>query len=300
MLKIAFHPNYVLPLPEGHRFPMEKYALLPEQLKYEGLVSDANFFTPEKVPLHAVLAVHQTDYVEKLLHLRLDKQEQRRAGFPLSQALVERELTIVQGTITSTFFAKQYGVALNIAGGTHHAFPDHAEGFCLLNDQAIAAQYLLDHKLAKRILIIDLDVHHGNGTAHIFTQNPQVFTFSMHGANNYPAQKPPSDLDIALADQTGDDTYLQLLKHHLPQIIAQFQPDFAFFQSGVDVLGTDKLGRLALTMQGCYQRDEFVFQLCKQKQLPLAVAMGGGYASRISDIVCAHANTFRLAQKIFF
>jgi acetoin utilization deacetylase AcuC-like enzyme len=206
----------------------------------------------------------------------------------------------MQGTLQSALYALEFGVSCNIAGGTHHAFTDRGEGFCLLNDIAIAANYLLATQQARKILVIDLDVHQGNGTAQIFQQNSSVFTFSMHGASNYPMHKEQSDLDIALPDQTEDAAYLKLLQYHLPQIIDNFQPDFVFFQSGVDVLKTDVLGRLALSTEGCYARDKYVLETCQKNKIPVAISMGGGYSPRIADIVEAHANTYRLAQSIFF
>ena len=207
---------------------------------------------------------------------------------------------INQGTIDCAEYALQYGIAMNIAGGTHHAFTDRGEGFCLLNDIAMAAHYLLNHKNFSKILVVDLDVHQGNGTAQIFRNDPRVFTFSMHGAHNYPLQKEKSDLDIPLPDGTDDTFYLNLLKKHLPQIIDDFEPEFVFFQSGVDVLATDKLGKLGMTIAGCKERDRIVLTTCKQNNLPVVASMGGGYSERIAYIVDAHANTYRLAQSIFF
>ncbi len=197
-------------------------------------------------------------------------------------------------------YALEHGIAMNVAGGTHHAFTDRAEGFCLLNDQAIAAQYLLDHQLAKQILIVDLDVHQGNGTAEIFTNEPRVFTFSMHGAKNYPGHKEKSDLDIGLEDGTGDEVYLKTLDQNLKRLVDEVKPDFMFFQSGVDVLATDKLGRLGMSIEGCKKRDELVLAVAKQNRIPITVCMGGGYSVQIKDIIEAHANTFRLAQDLYF
>ncbi|MCS6967865.1 MAG: histone deacetylase [Cytophagales bacterium] len=300
MLKIAWSPVYHHPLPEGHRFPMEKYSLLPEQLLYEGTAKDENFFTPSPVNEQDILATHSSEWWHKLKTLQLSPSEIRRTGFPLSASLVERETTIVQGTIQAALYALQHGIAMNIAGGTHHAFTNRGEGFCLLNDVAIAAHYLLNRQLAQRILIIDLDVHQGNGTAQIFAREPSVFTFSMHGERNYPLQKELSDWDIGLPDGTDDAYYLKTLYNALPQIIDRFQPDFAFYISGVDILATDKLGKLAVSLQGCRERDRFVLQTCKNNRLPVAVSMGGGYSPRLADIIEAHSNTYRLAQQIFF
>lgn len=300
MLKIAWSEVYVLPLPEKHRFPMEKYALLPQQLKYEGTAENHNFFTPQPLEEKYILNTHDAIYWQKLKNLKLSRQEIRRSGFPLSQALVDREITIAQGSIQCALYAMEFGVALNIAGGTHHAFTNRAEGFCLLNDIAIATHYLLDNHLIQKALIVDLDVHQGNGTAEIFRNHPDVFTLSFHGAKNYPLHKEESDLDIPLPDNTDDEAYLQKLEEILPKLIKEFQPDIIFFQAGVDVLETDKLGRLALTREGCKKRDAFVLEQAYQQHIPISISMGGGYSKKIIDIVEAHANTFRLAREIFF
>lgn len=301
MLKIAYHPIYKHPLPEGHRFPMEKYELVPQQLLHEGTCEKENFFKPEKVDIKKVLDIHSKMYVDDLLNQTLERKAIRKIGFPLSEELVERELRIVQGTIDNCSFALQSGISMNIAGGTHHAYTGHGEGFCLLNDQAIAARNLLNtEKNIQKILIVDLDVHQGNGTAEIFRHDPKVFTFSMHGASNYPFKKEKSDLDIALPDGIRDGEYLEILYQIFPQLIEEQLPDFIFYLSGVDVLGTDKLGRMALTIAGCKERDRFVLQLCKEKSIPVQVSLGGGYSPEIKTIVEAHSNTFRLAQEIFF
>ena len=300
MLKVAWNEHYTIPLPEGHRFPMIKYDLIPEQLLYEGTIKSENIFSPELLSEKNLLAIHQKDYWLKLKHGKLSKDEIRKTGFPYSKKLVERELVILQGTIDCAANALKYGVAINVAGGTHHAFHDHGEGFCLLNDIAVAADYLLKNELSAQILVVDLDVHQGNGTASIFRNNPSVFTFSMHGGKNYPLRKEKSNLDIPLPDQTDNSAYMELLKMHLPKLIDTIEPDFIFYQAGVDVLETDKLGRLGLTMHGCKDRDHFVFETCKTHEIPVAVSMGGGYSERISDIVEAHSNTFRLASEIYF
>lgn len=300
MLKIAHHPIYKHPLPEGHRFPMVKYDLLPSQLLHEGSCVKDNFFTPKKAQDKDILRCHTQEYLNKLKALQIDARAQRKTGFPLSQELVDRELIIAQGTIEGCHFALEHGIAMNIAGGTHHAYTDHGEAFCLLNDQAIAARYLQANRLAKKILIIDLDVHQGNGTAEIFKDDPSVFAFSMHGKANYPFKKEISDLDIALETNTGDATYLAILKDTLPQLIQEQQPDFIFYLSGVDILATDKLGKLGCTPEGCKERDRFVLQTCKDYNIPVQCSMGGGYSPDIKVIIDAHANTFRLAQEIYF
>ena len=300
MLKIAWTEEYVLPLPPKHRFPMEKYALLPEQLLYEGTVNQENFFQPGSLTDQRILSIHTSEYWEKLNSLNLSKQEVRAAGFPLTRALVDREKRIGQGTVDCASFALDYGIAMNIAGGTHHAFSYKGEGFCLLNDIGMASRQLLDQKLVKQILVVDLDVHQGNGTAEIFNEDASVFTFSMHGAKNYPLRKEVSDLDIGLPDFTEDEPYLKLLKDNLPPLIEKLQPDFIFYLAGVDTLATDKLGRLGMSPQGCKERDRFVLQLCKDNDIPVVVLMGGGYSPKVTDIVEAHANTYRLAQEIYF
>lgn len=299
MLSIAFHPIYQLPLPEGHRFPMEKYDLLPKQLLHEGTCSQADFFEPAAIDQHSVEQVHCPDYLQRLLTLQLDRKEVRKIGFPLSQQLIDREIIIAGGTVEGAKRALKTGIAMNIAGGTHHAFSNRGEAFCLLNDQAIAAQYLLDHQLAKKILIVDLDVHQGNGTAEIFRDNPAVFTFSMHGAKNYPFQKETSDLDLPLADGMEDEAYLNLLKETLPTLLDQEQPDFVFYLCGVDIVATDKLGRLGMSVAGCKARDAFVLGLLKEKEIPVQCSMGGGYSKDIKIILDAHANTFRIAQELY-
>ncbi|HWJ27038.1 MAG TPA: histone deacetylase [Flavisolibacter sp.] len=298
-LHIAFDPIYAHPLPEGHRFPMLKYELIPEQLLYEGTITAENLFAPRECSDEIVLLTHTHDYLKKLKEQTLSAREQRHIGFPQSPELTMRELIIAQGTIDCCHFAFQNGIALNIAGGTHHAFADRGEGFCLLNDFAIAANYLLDRQLAKKILIIDLDVHQGNGTAKIFEQQPSVFTFSMHGKNNYPFHKEKSDLDIELPDGINDTAHLEKLRSILPDLTDRVKPDFVFYLSGVDILETDKFGKLKVSMEGCKRRDEFAFETIRKKKIPCTVAMGGGYSPRIKTIVDAHCNTFRLAKDIF-
>lgn len=299
MIKIAYHQLYAHPLPEGHRFPMLKYELIPEQLLHEGTITTENLFAPEPLTEDNIITTHDVAYWKELKNLTLAPREQRRIGFPLTAQLVEREIRIAQGTIDGCLYAKEFGVALNVAGGTHHAGSNWGEGFCLLNDQAIAANYLLNNNLANRILIIDLDVHQGNGTAEIFLNEPRVFTFSMHGDKNFPFRKEQSDLDIPLADGTTDDEFLTKLNEALPTIIEQHEPDFVFYLSGVDVLESDKLGKLALSREACRIRDETVFRNCIKNGLPVQVSMGGGYSPDIKVIVDAHCNTFRTAFDLF-
>lgn len=299
MIKIAHHLLYAHPLPAGHRFPMLKYELIPEQLLHEGTIQQCNFFEPELVAESDIITTHDEQYWLQLKNLTLSPTEQRRIGFPLNKQLVERELRIARGTIDGALFAFKYGVAFNVAGGTHHAGSNWGEGFCMLNDQAIAANYLLGNNLANRILIVDLDVHQGNGTAEIFLHELRVFTFSMHGDKNFPFRKEKSDLDIPLDDQTKDEEYLTKLDLLLPQLFKKHQPDFVFYLAGVDVLATDKLGKLALTKDACKQRDQIVFETCLKYQVPIQVSMGGGYSKDIKVIVDAHCNTFRVATNLY-
>ena len=300
MLKIANHPIYTHPLPKGHRFPMEKYDLLPRQLLYEGTCTEENFFTPNFPDETAILAVHDKTYFRELKELTLNRRAAIKIGFPLSKEFIDREQIIACGTIMAAEYALDYGIAMNIAGGTHHAYSNRGEGFCIFNDQAVAARYLQKKKLAEKILIVDLDVHQGNGTAEIFENDASVFTFSMHGEKNYPFKKERSSLDIGLPDDTGDQEYLRILKDTLPQLIEKEQPDFIFFQSGVDILSTDKLGKLGCTVNGCKERDRFVIQTCQELGIPVQCSMGGGYSSDIKTIIEAHSNTYRLAQEIYF
>ncbi|SHE83653.1 histone deacetylase family protein [Pedobacter caeni] len=298
MVKIAWHHLFAHPLPEGHRFPMLKYELIPEQLMHEGVITGASLFAPEEVAEEVILWSHDKGYWAQLRDLTLPPREQRRIGFPLTAQLLERETRIAQGTIDGAVYAKANGIAFNVAGGTHHAGSNWGEGFCLLNDQAIAANYLLKKGLASRILIIDLDVHQGNGTAEIFYNEPRVFTFSMHGDKNFPFRKETSDLDIPLEDGVTDEQFLKKLEETLPTLLSH-QPDFVFYLSGVDVLESDKLGKLALSKEGCAARDRKVLQFCKDNGLPVQVSMGGGYSPNIRDIVDAHCNTFKIGLDIF-
>ena len=298
-LKIAYHPLYAHPLPEGHRFPMLKYELIPGQLLHEGSITNENIFTPAFCSEAIILLTHDEYYLQKLLTQQLSAREQRVIGFPQSAQLTQRELMIAQGTIDCMQFALHAGVALNVAGGTHHAFADRGEGFCMLNDQAIAANYFLQQDPKLKIVIIDLDVHQGNGTAKLMENNESVFTFSMHGQNNYPFRKEKSDLDVGLPDGIDDEGYLALLKLHLCEVLDQVKPDMAFYLSGVDVLATDRYGKLNLTLAGCKQRDVFVFDELYKRKIPCAVSMGGGYSADVRIITEAHCNTFRAAKDIW-
>jgi len=300
VFKVAWRPNYVLPLPDGHRFPMEKYELLPQQLLYEGTLEEHNFFAPNKISEAAILRAHNKEYWQRLKTLQLDKAAIRRSGFPLTLELIEREQQIAQGTLDCAHFALKHGAAMNIAGGTHHAGIDFAEGFCLLNDIAIAALDLLHNSTVERILIVDLDVHQGNGTAQILANEPRAFTLSVHGANNFPHRKESSDLDIGLADGCSDHKYLSIVADTIPVLVEKIRPQIIFYQSGVDVLASDKLGRLSLSLEACKERDRIVLETAKHNDIAVCASMGGGYSPEIKHIIEAHANTFRLAKRVFY
>jgi len=300
MLKIAFSEIYKYALPAGHRFPMEKYELIPRQLLHEGVITKEHFFEPSLLSEEWILRTHCPDYWTQLKQQTLPPKAARKIGLPMSAHLIKRGRIISRGTIDCALHALQNGVAMNVAGGTHHSYYDKGEGFCVLNDFAIASNFLLDNKMAKKILIIDLDVHQGNGTACLFREEERVFTFSVHGANNYPLRKEKSNLDIPLADNTDDDTYLRIISEQIPKLLESERPDFVFYLSGVDVLKTDKLGRLGLTITGCKERDRIVFDNCYRRNLPVAVSMGGGYSERLAHIVDAHTNTFKVAQAVYF
>ena len=300
MLKIAFDKIFKHSLEKNHRFPMVKYELLPKQLLSEGTCITSNFFAPADIDEKIILETHSLGYYQRLTNFLLDQKELRAIGFPMSDVLIEREKKIVQGTLECSLHALKHGVSMNIAGGTHHAFSDRAEAFCILNDQSVAANYLVNNNYCKRVLILDLDVHQGNGTAEIFSSNKNVFTASFHGQKNYPFRKEKSDFDYGFEDGVTDKHYLSVIQNEIPRLIDSFEPDFIFYLSGVDIIENDKLGRLSVSLNGCKQRDKFVLNFCKKNRIPLQISMGGGYSPEISVIVEAHANTFRLAQEIYF
>ncbi len=295
---VAYAPCYVLDVPKGHRFPMRKYALLKDQILHEGIVSLEDFFEPDLMDEGTILLAHDKAYWNRTKRGEWSRQEERRSGFPWSKSMIERERVIMQGTLECAEKALESGtVALNIAGGTHHAFADRAEGFCILNDFAIAAKHLLHAGRISRALIVDCDVHQGNGSASILANETRVTTFSMHGASNYPLHKETSDFDVALPDGTSDETYLSLLSAHLDLLLPPNGnvPDIVFYQCGVDILETDKLGRLSVSMHGCMERDRLVLERCANLGIPVVCAMGGGYSPDVNTVVQAHVNTFRVA-----
>lgn len=305
MLRLAHSENYPIHLPEGHRFPVLKYELVRQQLEYEGVIQQEQLYSPEFVNDAEVTLVHSPDYWSRVKEMKLSEKEIRRLGFPNTGQLIWRSLSSSSGTLRAAEYALLDGCGMNLAGGTHHAFYDKGEGFCVLNDIAIAAAVLLQRKHIQKALVVDLDVHQGNGTASIFKDEPRVVTFSMHCAQNYPEPKEKSDYDLDVPAGTGDETYLEQLSGILPEIIEKTAPDLIFYQSGVDVLAGDRLGKLKLTLEGCQRRDKKVISLAAEKKIPLVVVMGGGYSHSLSKLVRAHSNTYKTAigfydKKSFF
>lgn len=301
MIQVSHHPIYRLGVPEGHRFPMAKYELLPEQLIHRGIILPEQFHKPKPCSDDIILETHDEKFFLNAKLQKLERKDIRALGLPNTKELFEREMIITQGTIDNALFVlnNKGGLALNIAGGTHHAFFDRPEGFCLFNDFAVTSNYLLNRKLISKVLIVDLDVHQGNGTAALFEKNPLVFTFSMHGAKNYPFRKEKSDLDIPLREGTTGEEFLSILKQHLPRLIKEVKPDIMMYLAGVDVLKSDKFGHLGLELEDAYQRDLYVFQQAKINEIPTIVSMGGGYSPDIKTILDAHSATFKAAVEVF-
>ncbi|MEP7002754.1 MAG: histone deacetylase [bacterium] len=287
--------RYTFPLPYGHRFPVSKYAMLRDQVIADGIVAPERVLDPPGATDDDLRLVHTAEYVEKFNGGALDPAEMRRIGFPWSPELVERSRRAVGGTAAAARHALGAGVAMNLAGGTHHAFADHGEGFCVYNDIAIAIRMLQRDHLIQRAAVVDLDVHQGNGTHAILGADHSVFTFSMHGGKNYPFHKVPGTLDIELADRTGDDEYLTRLADTLPGVLALAVPDIVFYIAGADPHESDTLGRLALTFDGLARRDSYVLSQCREVGIPVAITIGGGYGRRIDDTVAAHVTTVRVA-----
>jgi acetoin utilization deacetylase AcuC-like enzyme len=294
-MRAFYCDHFVLPLPDGHRFPMSKYSGLRARVLDEDVLPPEALHEPAPATWVDLALVHTPEYLEGVACGTLSREAQRRIGFPWSPAMVERARRSVGGTIAAAHAALEDGTAVNLAGGTHHAFPDRGQGYCVFNDMAVASRVLLRDGLATRVLIVDLDVHQGDGTAAIFGGEPRVFTCSMHGAQNYPFRKERSDLDVAIEDGATDDEYLALLARHLPQVLDVHRPDFVFYLAGADPYAGDRLGRLALTIDGLRARDDFVFVSCRTRGVPVAAAMGGGYAEDVNAIVTIHANTVRAA-----
>ena len=294
-MKAFYCDHFVLLLPDGHRFPMSKYAKLRERLLPEQKVLGITLTVPEGATDMQLKLAHSAKYLHKVKTGSLSPQEVRRIGFPWSLGLVERSRRSVGGTISAARQALETGYAVNLAGGTHHAFAEHGEGFCVFNDAAIAARVMQNEELIERVVIIDCDVHQGNGTASILQKDSTIFTFSIHGAKNFPFRKFPSDLDISLPDKTDDETYLSSLRNGLYMALKAARADLAIYLAGADPYSGDRLGRLELTKAGLAERDRMVYQACQRFELPVATVMSGGYAPNIDDIVDIHAQTIRMA-----
>lgn len=287
--------KYAIALPDGHRFPMPKYALLRDRVLAEGLVQPAHVHDPGRTTRDDLLLVHTPAYVDAVTDGTLPPEMQRRIGLPWSPAFVERAYRVVRGTVEAAAHAMDAGIAFNLAGGTHHAFADRGEGFCTFNDVAVAIRALQRDGRIRRACVVDLDVHQGNGTHAIFAGDPSVYTFSMHGAKNFPFHKVPGTLDVELADGTGDDDYLALLAEHLPRVLREAAPDLVVYLAGADPHEGDRLGRLALSFDGLRRRDWMVVEACREVGLPVCLTISGGYGRDVHDTVAVHVNTVRVA-----
>lgn len=294
-MKAFYANNFAMPLPDGHRFPIAKYSRLRQRVQDSGLIPDGSLQQAEPASDEQLLRVHTKEYLHKVKHGELSEREIRRIGFPWSMELVERSRRSVGASLAACRAALQDGMAANLAGGTHHAYPDHGEGFCVFNDVAVAALSMQAEGLARRVLVIDCDVHQGNGTAAIFAGNDSVFTFSIHGAKNFPFHKETGDLDIALADGCEDEAYLQALASGLEVSLERAGADLAVYIAGADPYLRDRLGRMAVSKAGLLERDRMVFAACHTTGLPVAIVMGGGYSPNIDDIVDIHFQTIQLA-----
>ncbi len=297
-MKAFYSDTFVLPLPDNHRFPMAKYRLLRERIVAEGIIAPGDLLLPPAATDEQILRAHDVDYLERVVGGDLSAAEIRRIGFPWSPEMVERSRRSSGATIMACRTALDEGIAVNLAGGTHHACRDHGEGYCVFNDSAIAARALQAEGRVRRVVILDLDVHQGNGTAQILAGDPTVFTFSIHGAKNFPFHKERSDLDIELPDGTGDAVYLELAEEGVRRAIAMSGADIAVYLAGADPYHGDRLGRMALSMEGLAERDRLVLGLCRETGLPVAIAMAGGYAKNVDDIVAIHTQTVRIAADI--
>lgn len=299
MIHIAYHDSYPHELKENHKFPMKKYSELVKRLVNQNIFSKDQFFSPDLLDESILHISHTDSYINKVKSLSLDKLEERRLGFPQSKALFERELRITEGTVKGAILALEHGLSFNIAGGTHHAFTYKGEGFCIFNDITVSANYLLEKKMIQKALIIDLDVHQGNGTAQILSNNNHAFTLSVHGKNNYPLNKEKSDLDIELDDLTSDEDYLSVVSKIIPELIESEEPDIVYYLAGADILESDKFGRLSVSIEGARKRDEVVFKNCKKSEIPVMCVMGGGYSKDLEVILEAHLNTFKVGKEYY-
>jgi acetoin utilization deacetylase AcuC-like enzyme len=299
MLPIVHHPAYAAPLPPNHRFPMDKFRMVMRQLFNDGIVTAAQCHQPEIAPRSWLKRVHRSDYVDAIFDQTLDPKITQRIGLPINQALVTRSAAANGGTLLTARLALDHGLACNTAGGSHHAFAEEGSGFCIFNDVAVALSLLLDERRIQRALVVDLDVHQGDGTAKIFEGVENVFTFSMHCRTNFPARKQTSDLDVELEAGADDETYLRRLENVLPDILSMHRPDLVIYNAGVDPHREDKLGRLDLTDQGLERRERFVLESCRNRGLPLACVMGGGYAPEPKRLAYLHTILHRVASDVF-
>jgi acetoin utilization deacetylase AcuC-like enzyme len=296
---VLYSDHYVIDLPATHGFPIQKYRLIRERLLAEGTLAPGELVEPTLADPQDICLVHTREYWERFRTGALAPEAVRRLGLPWSEALVQRSRASVQGTITAARIAVREAIGINLAGGTHHAFPDHGEGYCILNDIPIAIRVLQRDAWMQRVAIIDCDVHQGNATAAIFADEPDVFTFSIHGAHNYPLHKVSGNLDIELPDGTGDDDYLHALQPAVSRILAEFRPGLIFYLAGADPHEDDRLGRLRLTHEGLRRRDELVLYACREAGVPVAITLGGGYGRNIDDTVETHCGTVRAARAVF-
>jgi len=297
-MQVFYTPRYYADIGSGHVFPIRKFELVRDKLIAEGTLQPAELFEPTPATVDDVLLVHTSDYVWRLCSGELTVKEIRRLGLPWSESLVRRSFYAVGGTLAATQAALKNGYSSNLAGGTHHAFADRGEGFCVLNDVAIAIRAMRARQLIQRAAIVDCDVHQGNGTATIFAGDDDTFTFSMHGANNYPLFKAQSSLDVELPDRTPDAEYLETLAHHLPAVFAS-DPQIVFYLAGADPYKGDKLGRLALSIDGLRNRDADVLRECYEREIPVVTVMSGGYGKDINDTIEIHCNTIRVVKEVF-
>ena len=297
-MKVFYSDHFVLPLPEGHRFPMVKYSLLRERVARDGICGPGELRTPRAVTEEEILRAHAPGYLERVVSGTLTEKEVRRIGFPWSERMVERSRRASGGTLGACLAALEEGFAANLAGGTHHAFSDKGEGYCVFNDSAIAARAVQAAGLVERVVVIDTDVHQGNGTAKILHRDPTVFTFSIHGAKNFPFNKEESDLDAPLPDGTGDTEFLQTLEEGLETALDAADAELAIYLAGADPFEGDRLGRLCVTKSGLAERDRIVLETCKQRGIPVAITMAGGYARDVEDTVDVHFQSIRRAADL--
>ncbi|MAL16349.1 MAG: hypothetical protein CL670_10775 [Balneola sp.] len=299
-MRVSYSPGYYATIPDEHIFPMKKFKGLHSYLLNKRILSESEIVEPSMADQSNLITAHTQRYVKAILNGTLDRKEERRMGLPWTQSLAVRSRLAVQGTLNAGLMALQDGIAGNLAGGTHHAMPDLGEGFCVFNDVAVAIKVLQQSKWVNKVMVIDCDVHQGNGTAYIFADDPSVFTFSIHGAKNYPFKKPPSDLDIGLPDKTEDSEYHKSLIAALDSILNDFEPDLVYYLGGIDPLATDHFGRLSLTLKGLRERERIVIETITQKNYPLVLLLSGGYAPTLEETVIAHAQMYEVAKEMGF